>query len=149
MTGTHIQSSTQLSNRLVKLLHHAKQDHPLGGWRGIAMAMGEIYHPDMTLVDAVHHAIAGLEEAMAESRFELGDKRNLTEDLVLSPIKGYCSMEVLGRPNLETRYSVEQFYDAVSNTVIGRLRIARVDWCNQYKQFALSQQPDLLPTTEK
>ncbi len=118
-----------MSDRLLVLLRHAKSEGRGASWRDVAAALGDLYHPDMTLTDVVHHIVAAFTEVLAEPRFEVGRGGTAAEELLLAPIKGYHTVEALGPSRLDTTYTVEQFYNAQIAYVLGQLSIARVGWC--------------------
>lgn len=136
-------STTQpsdLSERLRVLLRFAKSEKTGTTWRDVATALGDLYHPDMTLPDVIHHIVSVFTEVLCEHRFAIGRGGSAGEDLLLAPIKGYHAIEFFGAKNLETQYTVEQFYNAQVSYVIGQLSIARIDWCRPWYEGAPSSQ---------
>lgn len=121
-----------MSDRLLVLLRYAKSENRGSTWRDVAAALGDLYHPDMTLSDAVHHIVAAFTEALAEPRFEVGRGGTAGVDLLLAPIKGHHSVEALGPSRLDTSYTVEQFYNAQVAYVLGQLSIAKIGWCRDW-----------------
>ena len=138
--------SSDLSERLRVLLRYAKSEKDGTTWRDIASALGDLYHPDMTLPDVIHHVVSVLTEVLCEPRFEIGRSGSVGEDLLLAPIKGYHAIEFYGAKNLETQYTVEQFYNAQVSYVIGQLSIARIDWCHPWYEGSPSSQSTLEAT---
>lgn len=127
-----------MSDRLLVLLRYAKSEHRGSTWRDVAAALGDLYHPEMTLTDVVHHAVAAFSEVIAEPRFRVGRGGAAAEELLLAPIKGYHSVEALGPTRLDAQYTVEQFYNAQIAHVLGQLSIARIDWCRDQYNLALA-----------
>lgn len=131
------------SERLLVLLRYAKSENTGSGWRDIASALGDLYHPEMTLPDVIHHVVSAFTEVLCEPRFEIGRGGSAGEELLLAPIKGYHAIEIYGPKSLETQYTVEQFYNAQISYVVGQLSIARIDWCRSWYYGTLSSQSPL------
>lgn len=134
-------TSPSISPRLLVLLRFAKAEHNGWTWRDVAGALGDLYHPAMTLTNVVHHIVASFMEVLAEPRFEVGRSGTAGEDLLLAPIKGYLTVEALGPFRLDTPYTVEQFYNAHIAYVLGQLRIAKIGWCRDWYDSAASSLP--------
>lgn len=117
------------SERLIALLRYAKAEDPDMTWRAVAAALGDIYHPKMSLADAVHHLAAAHQELLAEPRFAVQSGSNALDSLLLAPIKGYCSIELFGPKSTDQTYSVESIYNSFTAHILGELRWAKVDWC--------------------
>lgn len=119
-----------LSDRLAALINLSKRvangtsDATL---ESISEALEWCYCANMRLADALHHALEALKEANAEPRLCLGAAD--IEALILAPIKGLNSIELFGPSDLQVKYSVESFYMAMINHVLGKLMCTRVDWC--------------------
>jgi len=118
------------NERLLALLHYAKGDitSTVFTWRDVAKALGELYHPDMTLEAAMHHLVAAYGDLMADPRFECSNHGNEPLALLLAPVKGYSSVELYGPRNTEAAYTVEQFYNSMAAHMFSKLRLSRVDW---------------------
>lgn len=128
-----------LSKRLLTMLAYSKTAELDPSWKSVSKALGELYHPDMALSDAMHHLVACLEEVLVEPRFEVGRSGTVAVELLLAPIKGYHSIDLLGAKTLETSYSVDQFYNAMAACMWGHLRLSRVDWCAEQLRESLNQ----------
>jgi hypothetical protein len=116
------------SPRLLALLQHAKGINPDMTWKAIPKALEPIFYSDMSLIDAMHHIVAAFEEVLSEPRFEVGRHGASALELLMSPIKGFSAIDVLGPKTLETTYTVEQFYNSMAMYIFSQLRISRVDW---------------------
>lgn len=75
--------------------------------------LAQIYHPNMRFVDVIKVLLTAYTEALMEPRFELPGRHNVSEELLLAPIKGHHSIELGGPSSVEQKYSVEQFYSAM------------------------------------
>lgn len=131
-------SDKKISARLVALLKYAKQRHEWNGWRSVAEALGDLYHPEMTLRVAVHHAVEAYKEVLDEPQFEIGNPSVHWEELLLAPILGSSSVELMGPSSMEASYTVEQFYNSMILKIFGVLTITRIDWCRD--QLGLTMQ---------
>lgn len=120
--------------RLATLLEFSKKGIGLGKdwtWRSVAEALAPIYGPHMRLRDVVHHVVTAYLAAVREKRFELGGVDQGIEALVLAPIYGTSSIEMMGPASTETMYSVEQYYNAIVLRILGEFSITRVDWLRE------------------
>lgn len=117
------------SARLTALLEFLK-NHPSEplSWYTVPKALGELYHPKMTLADAMHHLVHAHKELVADARFEIGRSDSESLDLLLAPVKGSHSVELLGATHLNTTYTVEQFYDSMARHILSAILLSRVDW---------------------
>lgn len=117
------------SERLIALLRHAKSQDPDMTWRAVAAALGDIYHPEMSLADVVHHLAAAYQELLAEPRFAVQRGPHALASLLLAPVKGYCSIDMFGPKSTDQTYSVEAIYNSFAAHILGEIRWAKVDWC--------------------
>lgn len=119
------------SKRLLILLRFAKSRHnaPIS-WRLVADSLADEYSPNMPLSSVIFHLSEAFAEIKAEPRFQLGTQGSLTE-LLLAPVNGFSSVELFGSPGLDTRYSVEQFYDSFVRHIIGLLAVTNIGWCRE------------------
>lgn len=118
------------SERLAALLNLAKDPARRHyTTEAVASALEWCYASGMTLGHVMHHLAAAFEEAVREPRFELGS--DAIEGLLMAPVRGHTSIDLYGPPNLQTAYSVEQFYGAMIQYVLGRFLTARIDWCRE------------------
>lgn len=119
-----------ISSRLLALLRHAKSSNPAPGWQAIAVALGDLYHPEMKLSDVLHHLVAAYEEVLAEPRFKVHGGTTQAVDILLAPVKGFHTIEHFGpTEGLASKYSVEEFYNAIVAHLVGQLRITNIGWC--------------------
>lgn len=132
-----------LNQRLLTLLRFAKGERSGSTWRDVAQALGELYHPEMTLVDVIHHLVTAYSEVLCEPRFEVGRSGKASEDLLLAPIKGYQSIDLAGPRSLETAYTVEQFYNAFVIHILGQLSITSIGWCRAWFDGTSTSLPPL------
>lgn len=119
------------SSTLIALLRFAKRTAAYD-WKSVAGALEPLFFSDMGLADVVSLVLAAYEEAVSEVRFELGNPQYKARELLLAPIKGYCAIETGGPRDLQTRYSVEEFYNSLLHQMLSELRLARVDWCEAF-----------------
>ena len=98
--------------------------------------LGPIYHREMKLVDVLSVVLQAYELALFEPRFELPGRCTASLDLLLAPIRGSSSLDVVGPPDVQTQYSVERFYGAMIAKMLSDLRLTRVDWCAEELQRA-------------
>ncbi|KKI35576.1 hypothetical protein VI03_27840 [Burkholderia vietnamiensis] len=127
------------------LLRYTKQRDSDLTWRSLRdNVFASIYHPDMKFVDVVKVLLAAYTEALMEPRFELPGRHNAAEDLILAPIKGAHAVGYPGPASMQSRYSVEQFYDAVVSKLVSDLRLCRIDWC---RGEIWPEDTSLIPTT--
>lgn len=120
------------SDRLASLMSLAKgrvgeQRADVATPEAIGAALAWCYGGKLSLKDALHHAVAAWEEASKDGRYEMGRKTTL--DLLLAPIDGNASIELLGPAGMDTKYTVGQFYGAILLRVMGDLQVTRCDWC--------------------
>jgi hypothetical protein len=123
-----VTSARQPSERLRALMRHAKQGTTDFSFTAVASVLSELYHPQMSLADAMHHLVAAFEEALMEPRYEIGRSDGAVLALLLSPVRGHTSVELFGASSMDANYSVKQFYDSMSSHIFGQLSITRVDW---------------------
>ncbi len=132
-----------LNQRLLTLLRFAKGERSGSTWRDVAQALGELYHPEMTLADVIHHLVTAYSEVLCEPRFEVGRSGKASEDLLLAPIRGYQSIDLAGPRSLETAYTVEQFYNAFVIHILGQLSITSIGWCRAWFDGTSTSLPPL------
>ena len=132
-----------LNPRLLTLLRFAKSERSGSTWRDVAQALGDIYHPDMKLADVIHHLVVTYAEVLCEPRFGVGGGGKASEDLLLAPIKGLHSIDFPGPRNLDTSYTVEQFYNAFVIHILGQLSITNIGWCRDWFDDSPSSLPSL------
>ena len=135
-----------LNQRLLTLLRFAKGERTGSTWRDVAQALGELYHPEMTLADVIHHLVTAYSEVLCEPRFEVGRSGKASEDLLLAPIKGYQSIDLAGPRSLDTPYTVEQFYNAFVMHILGQLSITSIGWCRAWFDGTSTSLPPLEAT---
>ena len=119
----------KLSDRLVALMRHSKTLDPDLSWESVAKALGELYHPTMSIFDSIYHLLAAYEEILEEPRFEAGRAEGTTFSLLFAPIKGYSSIDIMGPKSMDEKYTVHQFYSSIADYLWARIRLTRVDWC--------------------
>lgn len=124
-------SSAQPSARLRALMRYAKSGQGDFSFAAVQQVLAELYHPKMSLADSMHHLVAAYQEALQEPRYEMGAGPNPMLALVLAPVQGLSSIEVLGPVSLDTSYTVRQFYDAIASKIFGNLSVTRVDWLQE------------------
>lgn len=118
-------------------------------WKILASILGPFYHHDMKLVDVVRIILKAYEEAILEKRFEMPSPT--IERILLAPIDGMCAIDHLGvYRNVDTKYSIEQFYNAMLTRLMNDLRFTRVDWMLDpvYISNKLGISPALLDSKE-
>ena len=125
-------SESIMNPRLLTLLRFAKSERSGSTWRDVAQALGDLYHPEMTLADVIHHLVAAYSEVLCEPRFEVGRSGKASEELLLAPIKGFHSIDFAGPRSLTTPYTVEQFYNAFVLHILGQLSITSIGWCRAW-----------------
>ncbi|WP_241295729.1 hypothetical protein [Burkholderia stabilis] len=119
-----------MNETLKALFRYIKRENCDPTWQGIRdNVLGAIYHPEMCYVDVLKVLLTAYTQALMEPRFELPGRHNAAEDLLLAPIKGHHAIDFMGPSSVEVRYSVEQFYGAMIEKMMGDLRCCRIDWC--------------------
>jgi len=93
----------------------------------LSSALDWCYGGKLRLRDAMHHAIAAWTEAGADARYEMG--RADTLELVMAPVSGTSSIDLLGPRDMGTKYSVSEFYGAMLLQIMSALQRTRCDWC--------------------
>lgn len=93
----------------------------------------------MPLSDVVTIVLAAYGEALAEKRFQLGNPQYAARDLILAPIKGSSAVEWRGPASLQTKYSVEQFFNSILKQMLTELSLSRVDWLAPDQLSVLTQ----------
>lgn len=131
------------SQRLLTLLRYAKSPRAGTTWRDIASALGDLYHPNMSLPDVVHHLVSAYSEVLCEPRFAVGGNGSASEDLLLAPIRGFHAIDFPGPKSLNTAYTVEQFYNAFVSFIVGQLSITNIGWCRAWYDGAPAADPAL------
>lgn len=125
-----------ISDRLRTLMAFSKAPGAKDwSWSGVAGALADLYSRDMNLYWAVHHLAAAYQEALAEPRFQLGRSDKMVE-LLMAPVKGHTSVELLGPASLQSQYSVEQFYNAMVVKMLGELQVTNIAWLRELQPQA-------------
>lgn len=119
-----------VSERLRALLIFSKRpDVKDWTWQGVAEALAEIYSPGMRLYWVLHHLMEAYQEAAADPRFEMGRADVL--EVLMAPIKGHTSIDLIGPASLQTQYTVEQFYNAMVLKLLGQIQCANIAWLRE------------------
>jgi len=144
--STNKEKIMNLSKTSLVLLLYSKSD--IEGnkspteWEDIRAILASHYGSTLRFIDILNIVLTSYFELLTEPRFELNSDKYI--DLLLAPIKGYSSIELYGPNTLETSYSVEQFYISMMRHILSNLRIARTDWCEEYKDYAIRKNNLLL-----
>lgn len=120
------------SNRLRLLLIASKKKEGEFNKEFVASTLAEEFHPEMSLMDALHHCVAAYQEALNHKEFELayrGDPQTLLMELLKAPSK-----QVLFPKSSDT-YSLEQYYNSYINYILQQLRLTNIDWCRKELGF--------------
>lgn len=117
-----------LSKTCQTLLAYAKTSAPSFTSKALADVLCPLYYPGMTLVDIVSVTLSAYNELLAEPRFEVANGEVSSHRLLLSPIKGASSIELMGPASFDTTYTVTQFYDAMLADMLQQMRVASVLW---------------------
>ena len=117
------------SERLIALLRHVRAPETDMTWRGVAAALGDLYHPQMSLPDVVHHLAAAYTELTEEPRFAVPAGPVMLANLLLAPIKGLNSIDMLGPRSTDHAYSVEAIYNSLAGHMLGAFMFAKTGWC--------------------
>ena len=126
------------SSALMALMRFAKQAHDYD-WRIVAKTLEPLFFAEMSLIDVVSIVVGAYEEGLADGRFTMGNPSYKARELLLSPIKGSCSIDLCGRRSLETQYRVEQIYNSFLKQMLSDFRLAQVDWCAEYSVAVVEQ----------
>lgn len=119
-----------MDKTLKTLFRYIKRENCDPTWRAIRdNVLAEIYHRDMRFTDVVKVLLTTYTHALMEPRFEMPGRHNASEDLLLAPIKGHHAIDFLGANSVDAHYTVEQFYGAIIDKMMGDLRCCRIDWC--------------------
>lgn len=125
-----------LSDRLRTLMAFSKRpDQKDWSWRAVAEELADLYGGGMKLYWVMHHLVAAYQEALGEPRFKLGGSDKVLE-LIMAPIRGHTSVELLGPASLASEYSVEQFYNAMVLKLLGELQITNIGWLRELQPQA-------------
>lgn len=116
------------SNTLQALLKYSKKETPNFTFEKLAEVLRPLYYDGMELIDVVSIIEGAYVELLCEPKFEVERGETASRRLLLAPIKGSNSVEILGPSTPKTTYSVEQFYNAMLADMMQQMRIARVDW---------------------
>lgn len=122
-----------ISKTTISLLKLAKdfdeQNQTKRTWIDIRYHLSDLYLANaMTLVDVVQVVARSHQQLLDDSRFDIGDKDNNRIDLILAPIRGPSSVELLGASRIDNQYSVEDYYNAILRKMMSDFSIARIDW---------------------
>ncbi len=119
-----------MNETLKALFRYIKRENCDPAWHAIRdNVLAGIYHRDMCFADVVKVLLTAYAEALMDPRFELPGRHNAAEDLLLAPIKGHHAVDFMGPSSTETRYTVEQFYGAMIDKMMGDLRCCTIGWC--------------------
>lgn len=119
------------TRRLKAVLKYVKSPDCDSSWQGLRdTVLSSLYHPNMAFLDVFRVLMHAYERALMEPRFGLPGRQQAAEDLILSPVKGCMSIDLIGpKEELETKYTVEQFYGTMIAWMLSNLRLTRIDWC--------------------
>ncbi len=120
----------QPSETLIAVLKYCKTPHTSDKytWRSLRDTLASLYHPEMRLVDVIEILTKVYEEALSDARFEMSSGSCLAQ-VLLAPIKGVGQIDwPYPKDDINTAYTIEQFYNAVIAEMLSELRFSRVDW---------------------
>jgi len=125
-------SVPEISKTTISLLKLAKdfdeKNTPNRTWVDIQRALSDLYIGLISLVDVIEIVAKSHQQLLDDSRFDIGDKDNNRIDLILAPIRGPSSVELLGASRIDNQYSVEDYYNAILRKMMSDFSIARIDW---------------------
>lgn len=122
-------SNITLTGTLKALIKYSKSTNNQT-WKSIRDdVLSSIYHPDMTLDDVVSIVLAAYSEAICIPQLKMGSPDFKLRELMLAPIKGHHSIELLNYSSIDAKYSVEQWYNSMIGHMMSELRVSVVDWC--------------------
>ena len=52
-------------------------------------------------------------------------------NLLLAPVKGFSSIELMGPRSTDQAYTVEAFYNSIASFILGAFLMAKVGWCQE------------------
>jgi hypothetical protein len=123
----------RFSTRLKLLLIASKRKEGEFNKEFVASTLGQEYHPEMTLMDALRHCVAAYQEALEYKQFELSYKEDpltLLMELLKAPSKKGI------QPPLPTdTYSLNEYYNSYINYILQQLRLTNVGWCKKELGF--------------
>lgn len=119
------------SKRLASLLYASKRLECVSPRECVQAALGWCYTEHMSLTDCLHHVLQAWWEVRGDRRFEVGGANtvNAVQEVMLAPISGLTSIEMLGPKSLDKEYPVEAWYNAIMQRMLNDLAVARIDWC--------------------
>lgn len=126
---TEKDAAYEIDPTLKALMLYAKKADELTV-EGVTKVLRPIYSDDIRILDVVRIIIYAWQKALSEPRFAMRRRDDAVIDLLMAPVKGFHAVELWGPKNLETTYSVEQYYTSVIKAVLSDLRFTRVDWLN-------------------
>ena len=123
-------SNTKISTTLAALIIYSKESKNLVTWADIReCVLSQTHHPDLGIIDVVSIVLNAYSEAVQEPRFKMGAPDYLLRRLVLAPVQGVSSLELF--PDLNSSFSVEEWYNCMLKNMISELRVSVVDWCKE------------------
>jgi hypothetical protein len=119
-----------VSETLKALLRYTKVLGADFHWKSVRdQVLAPLYHSHLSMFDVLQLMLGAYTELLMEPRFETPGHMRAAETLVLAPVKGAHSIDLIGPHDLTRQYSVEQFYGAMLRKMLSDMQLSRVDWC--------------------
>ncbi len=122
----------RFSTRLKLLLIASKRKEGEFNKEFVASVLAQEYHPEMTLMDALHHCVAAYQEALGYRQLELG-YRGDPQTLLMEFLKAPSKKKIF--PNTKDTYSLEEYYNSYINYILQQLRLTNIGWCRKELGF--------------
>lgn len=121
------------SDTVMTLLRFTKQENIELNLNSVHNCLGELYHPDMSIMDVISVLLTAIEELTSIPQFETPSKSILLVRVASAPIFGTsCLGATMFGPKKTDKFSIEEFYDSMVKQILYIFRFSKVAWCNEY-----------------
>ena len=121
------------------LLDYSKKANSSYDIKAVEQALRPCYGFELEFEDIIRILLGAYEEAIRESRFELGAPSFSMQKLLMAPLNAHSSRLRLKEPKVGEQDNIKSFYADIVRHILGELRLTRVDWMPEYSGLSTEE----------
>lgn len=124
---------TKLTKNTITLINYSKSfqfNYDIITCDTIIDLLKETSERKLNILDIINILNNSLHEVLntPEFGFTIDNKETILNDLLVSPVKGFYSIEYF--LYLDNKHSIEDFYNSIIKYILGQLSVLPTRWCN-------------------
>lgn len=125
------------SETLKVLLHYSKTDKGPFTYQSLKKVLAPLYHEEMRLRDVIQVIHGALLEMLDIKEFEIGNRKDIQLDIIISPIAGLLPLMNKNKPlafgpELTDTFTIEEFYNRIISEYMHKIMFTNIGWCREY-----------------